>query len=553
MNQGGRPVDSVWQYFMKIEEGGKVSKAKCINCGLSISAEACRLRYHIEKCSTEKSQATNSLLFSPELEVISDDPDIQAGKRIRCTMQPKMNYYVVKTNLQQKDDLDAQIARLFFACNLPFNLVEHDVFKQTIAMLRPGYAPPTRKKLAGPLLDQIYNEVTEAAASVLKGKNVTLVQDGWSDIHNSPVIAHSVHTEEKSYFVNSVDTGTNRKTATYWASLAIEATEEATVKFRCKVVAIVTDNERKKKDNSLTVYGCASHILNLLAKDITPSQVINQITEINKYFRNHHVPGSLLSNQIGSVKPQLPVVTRWNSQMEYIRTYLINRPFFLMILAQHEDVIETSIANLISNIGLYREARHFQAKIQPIATSLNKLQNDESNIADTCEEWNKLLEIEELDCHKYKIQERYKQAVTPIHLLANMLHPKYMGQRLTCEQQEVARNILIEQNPSLLPQLYQYQAKAEPFPTSIFACTDSLKPTTWWKTVKSSKNMVSNELRDIAIKLLSLPSSSASIERIFSNFGIIQTKLRNRLGIEKAARLVSCYRELRGKQDELDW
>ena len=139
-----------------------------------------------------------------------------------------------------------------------------------------------------------------------------------------------------------------------------------------------------------------------------------------------------------------------------------------MIMAQHEDVIETLIANLISNIGLYREARHFQAKIQPIASSLNKLQNDESNIADTCEEWNKLLEIEELDCHKYKIQVRYKQAVTPIHLLANMLHPKYMGQRLTCEQQEVARNTLIEQNPSLLPQLYQYQAKAEPFPTSIF-------------------------------------------------------------------------------------
>ena len=57
------------------------------------------------------------------------------------------------------------------------------------------------------------------------------------------VIAHSVHTGGKSYFVNSVDTGTNKKTATYCASLAIEATEEATVKFGCKVVAIVTDNE----------------------------------------------------------------------------------------------------------------------------------------------------------------------------------------------------------------------------------------------------------------------------------------------------------------------
>ena len=73
--------------------------------------------------------------------------------------------------------------------------------------------------------------MTEAAASVLKEKDATLVQDGWSDIHNSPVIAHSVHTGEKSYFVNSVDTGTNKKTATYCATLAVEATKEANAKF----------------------------------------------------------------------------------------------------------------------------------------------------------------------------------------------------------------------------------------------------------------------------------------------------------------------------------
>ena len=96
--------------------------------------------------------------------------------------------------MHQKDALDAQIARLFYACNLPFSLVEHYVFRQTIAMLRPGYAPPTRKKLAGQLLEYIYDEITEASASVLEEKNVTLILDGWSDIHNSPIIAHSVHT-----------------------------------------------------------------------------------------------------------------------------------------------------------------------------------------------------------------------------------------------------------------------------------------------------------------------------------------------------------------------
>ncbi|KAH3734891.1 hypothetical protein DPMN_041342 [Dreissena polymorpha] len=51
------------------------------------------------------------------------------------------------------------------------------------------------------------------------------------------------------------------------------------------------------------------------------------------------------------------------------------------------------------------------------------------------------------------------------------------------------------------------------------------------------------------MKFLPMPSSSASRERIFSNFGTIQTKLRNRLGIQKAAKLVVCYWFLRGDQD----
>jgi hypothetical protein len=40
----------------------------------------------------------------------------------------------------------------------------------------------------------------------------------------------------------------------------------------------------------------------------------------------------------------------------------------------------------------------------------------------------------------------------------------------------------------------------------------------------------------LAQKLLEMPSSSAVIERIFSNFGMFQSKLRNRLGLVKAGK-----------------
>ena len=56
-------------------------------------------------------------------------------------------------------------------------------------------------------------------------------------------------------------------------------------------------------------------------------------------------------------------------------------------------------------------------------------------------------------------------------------------------------------------------------------------------------------LVELMIQLHSTCVSSASIERIFSSFGLIHNKIRNRLGVEKAAKLVFCYRMLRGKED----
>jgi hypothetical protein len=48
--------------------------------------------------------------------------------------------------------------------------------------------------------------------------------------------------------------------------------------------------------------------------------------------------------------------------------------------------------------------------------------------------------------------------------------------------------------------------------------------------------------------LLEMPSCSAAIERIFSNFGMIQSKLRNRLGLAKAGKLVFLLQNVKGER-----
>ena len=112
-------------------------------------------------------------------------------------------------------------------------------------MLRPGYFSPKHKDIGDYLLDKVHGKVMDEMKSGLKGKDGVLVQDGWSDIHNCPVIASSLHVEGKSYFMSATETGTNKKTAQYCTSVATEAIKEVKELYECKITGVVTDNEKK--------------------------------------------------------------------------------------------------------------------------------------------------------------------------------------------------------------------------------------------------------------------------------------------------------------------
>ena len=293
-----------------------------------------------------------------------------------------------------------------------------------------------------------------------------------------------------------------------------------------------------------------------LGQDVTPQVIVNQINEVNKYFRNHHTPGALLSefsNQ-GTVKPQIPCVTRWNSQLECIKIFNKNRPFYLMINAQHEGVIETRIAKIINNTGLSNQARYLQEQIEPISIALNTTQSDSTSIADSCHCWLELTEEELLQPHKEIVQHRFYQAMTPYHFLAYCLHPKFRGRDLGDEHLRSAHQLDTSRWQEVSSDLCAFQAETNPFPQHMFeeSFIKKVDPRVWWLCIRKQYKNVNPKLSELAPLLLKLPSSSASIERIFSNFSLIQTKLRNRLGLEKAAKLVTCFRELRGSV-EFDW
>ena len=182
--------------------------------------------------------------------------------------QKKITNWAFKTTEQTREELDMKVARFFYACNISFMSSEHEAFQDLIKSLRPGYAPPSRKALAGRLLNKTYTDLKEDMKEAINGsKHVTLVQDGWSDIANSPVVAHTLHTPRKVFFLNSVWVEEMPKTAENCARLAEDAIKEAQNEYGVSITGLVTDNAAtmnrmrelvSARHPEVSVWGCLS-------------------------------------------------------------------------------------------------------------------------------------------------------------------------------------------------------------------------------------------------------------------------------------------------------
>ena len=94
--------------------------------------------------------------------------------------------------------------------------------------------------------------------------------------------------------------------------------------------------------------------------------------------------------------------------------------------------------------------------------------------------------------------------------------------------------------PPLKPAL----AKSKPFKPFMFTeeLIQTISPITWWYS--QSSHLDSKTMITLCRQILGGVASSAGIGRIFSTFGFVHSKVRNRLGIAKAGKLVFIHKLL---------
>lgn len=128
--------------------------------------------------------------------------------------------------------------------------------------------------------------------------------------------------------------------------------------------------------------------------------------------------------------------------------------------------------------------------------------------------------------------------------MANLLDPHYLGIKLSEYEVDAALQFVENYHPECMPDIIKYKAKTFPFKEFMFhptSLTGVSPPLVLWKSLERN---ISVKTMALVSQLHTAISSSAGIERLFSSFGIVHTKLRNRLGVDKAGKLATVFKSL---------
>ncbi|KAI6648625.1 Transposase [Oopsacas minuta] len=379
-------------------------------------------------------------------------------------------------------------------------------------MLRPGYIPPNCHDIGNKLLNNVQGSLLDTCRKTLEDKTVSLSLDGWSNVHNEPVVCVSVTTDKgETFLTETIDTSGHSHTSEYLAELAADA---------------ITSSQ-----------------------DVQITGVKEQVVQIVKYFRHTHLPAARYK-QAGGNSLVIPHEIRWNTLTDCLKSYISNWHILVQVCEEYRDEINSNIGNKVKNYSIKRNAEDLFIRLKPISVALDRIQRENAIISDTVEVWKTLYEdllSSQQPAHVLrKVDERAAQAISPAHYSANLIDPRYRGRKLTEKEATDAMEYIHQHCPNAMATVLQFKAGYDPFKSYMFSddVVDNITPACWWASMHGT---LGKDTTKVAEQLLTAIAPSAGIERIFSTFGYIHSKTRNRLGIEKAAKLVFVYRILNMK------
>ncbi|GET53362.1 zinc finger BED domain-containing protein 1-like [Rhizophagus irregularis DAOM 181602=DAOM 197198] len=580
---------TVWKHWTIIteaesnEEGSRSKKkthpsVRCNYCSKVFEqGTAKRMQVHLnDSCPRAPESAKTKKQQIPELLETSDAttstfiPTVKTSKK--HLKNTTIENFVDRMSEEEQDTLEILLAQALFAAGVPFSFLENNYVIQFFQQLRPAFKLPNRRKLADELLDDVFDEVkAECNEQILQAKSLTMVSDGWSNI-NRESVQNFVICTPKPLFFDAIYSGEESHTAKWVADEIIKQMEIVGIN---KFSAVITDTASVMKaawriieDSypSIVCLGCNSHVMNLLISDILKIDQIKSVVENAKklvnYFKAHvqataklkHIQKENYSKEIALV---LPALTRWGTHLACFQSLQNSRTALeqaLMDIRIRQNMDLTLRAHILSD-EFWEDLDIITKIMEPMVSALKLFESDISILSNVYSYFKEVMnQINQIDCNfSDKLQEliakRWEYTYHPIMITAYMLDPQFLEKSKNDEVESIGyvefttfvnKRFNQEEAVELFAELVNFRNKNSPYDNEIiWKSANILNSSLWWQSWPTSK------LQQLAIKILSIPTSSAAAERNFSTFGFIHNKIRNRLKNERVKKLVYIYGNLR--------
>lgn len=485
----------------------------------------------------------------------------------------KISQYVDTMSESDIENAQMKLARAIYASGCPLSLVENKYWLDCMSSIRPAFKMPTRNQMSNSLLDKTYNEtVANVKSTVAAAPSVALVVDGWSNIRNEGIMNIMVVPARQSpLFWKSVNTGSESHTGEYIAQMLVSVIEEI---GPMKVTGICTDNAANMKKAweiisqkypHIFTYGCMAHTLHLVFNDFSKIKSIQQnqleCTRIVKAVKKSQILSALFCehqkrSDRESTSLKLPSTTRWGSVCQCYDSLIKNKRALqgLAIDDRSRQYLDNSVKSLLLSEIFWDQTEGFHKLLEPFLSAIKLIQGDEVSLSVVMKVFADLdqsiaknlsqsptLKSEENSIKKI-LPSRKSFITKKIHLAANLLDPRFRGEHIDEEDMidaietihEIATHEQENSSDKVLAEVADYRSKEKLFSKEfLWKSAEHTSATSWWNGLCAS-----TQLSKIASKILSLPPTSASVERSFSRHGWIHSEKRNRLTSERAAKLV---------------
>lgn len=143
----GRKQDPIWAEFER-SKAGTGYKAMCNTCGSTMQGIPARMKHHLDTRRNKTAEQTENndeedirivAIRTAINQTIEPTPSTsQAAQSPMGKKRKTLDDYATKTNSEKAHEIDTLIAKMIFATNSSFRVVEHPTFIAMIAALRPG-------------------------------------------------------------------------------------------------------------------------------------------------------------------------------------------------------------------------------------------------------------------------------------------------------------------------------------------------------------------------------------------------------------------------------